>query len=63
LAANATTGAKNPSNEEIEVTPEMIEAGVGAICSANAELSPWVSYEDLAERVYRAMAQLDPKER
>jgi hypothetical protein len=39
----------------------MIGAGEDAICAANAELSPWVSYSDLAERVYRAMAVLDSK--
>jgi hypothetical protein len=33
---------------EIEVTPEMIQAGIDA-------MSPWADYDDLAEEVYRAM--------
>ena len=63
MGHKATTGAENPSveEEEIEITPEMIEAGYDAICGANAELSPFVSYEDLAEQVYLAMARLAPK--
>lgn len=54
--------AKDAGEEEIEVTEEMIEAGYDAICGANAEISPFVSYEHLAERVYLAMARLAPKE-
>jgi len=57
----ATTN-ESAAEEEIEITEEMIEAGYDAICGANAELSPFVSYEDLAERVYLAMARLVPKE-
>ena len=63
-AGHATEAARNDDEEEeIEITPEMIEAGREAICSANAELSPFVSYEDLAEQVYLAMARLAPKRR
>lgn len=47
--------------DEIEITPEMLEAGYDAICGANAELPPFVSYWDLAEQVYLAMARLAPK--
>jgi general stress protein YciG len=52
----ARHGGEETGEEEIEVTEEMIAAGEDAICAANAELSPWVSYSDLAEKVYRAMA-------
>lgn len=53
--ANATTDTKE--HEEIEVTPEMIEAGEDVILCAvgGAELGGHFSASDLAEEVYRAM--------
>lgn len=62
-ADSARCGAEKTGEEEIEVTQEMIAAGEDAICAANAELSPWVSYSDLAERVSRAMAALGSKDK
>jgi hypothetical protein len=43
--------------DEIEVTPEMIEAGVSAICAPESE------YEieaETAARIYRAMQRVRP---
>ena len=44
--------------KEVEITPKMIEAGVSAIFASGVE--PWISTadwaSDLADQVYRAMA-------
>lgn len=45
-----------PANE-LEVSPEMIEAGAQAIleCVGGSDLSPYFSAQQLAGEVYRAM--------
>jgi len=43
---------------EIEVTPAMIEAGKGVICSA--DLGNYFSASELAEKVFRAMFRAGP---
>ncbi len=47
--ANATKLAE----EEIEITPEMIEAGAAELASVNLDFE---MLEEAAERIYRAMA-------
>jgi hypothetical protein len=48
--ANATTEPKE--HEEIEITPEMIEAGVVALVSYNPDFE---LEEDAAARIFKAM--------
>lgn len=57
MADKATTGAENPSAEEIEITPEMIDAGEKATFYelGGADLEGVFSAADLAVKVYRAM--------
>lgn len=40
-----------PATDEIEVTPEMIEAGIRA-------MSCWADYDEMAEDVYVAMERV-----
>ena len=47
-----------PAGAEIEATPEMIEAGAKVICSVTFDLG---DQEFWAEKVYRAMAALNPR--
>ena len=56
--ANATTAPG--TEDEIEVTPEMIKAGEYAVYELGAECSsPYHAAADLAVAVYRAMASVD----
>ena len=55
---------KNPPEPEVEITPEMVEAGEGAVWTAASEpgfgeIGASFSPRDLAISVYRAMAALD----
>jgi hypothetical protein len=52
---------KDAPSAEIEVTPEMIEAGEEAILCVvgGADLGGWFSADDLAKRVFLAMAEKD----
>jgi hypothetical protein len=48
---------KAPATREIEVTPEMIEAGIAAYYAANARFE----FEDeIVKRIYLAMSRLAP---
>jgi len=58
------SGRDRPATEpidEIEITPEMIEAGESVILSevGGADLGGWFSASDLAVRVFLAMRALD----
>ena len=47
-----------PEKDEVEITPEMIEAGAEAIFELREDLTAW----SLAKRIYRAMerARISP---
>lgn len=48
-------------SEEIEITPEMIGAGVSALpMFAPSEIAPWTE-ERLVSEVYRAMRSREPR--
>ena len=50
----APEGGKPPSTEEIEVTPEMIEAGT----QVRAEIDPFFeSWDVIVTKIYRAMEE------
>ncbi len=57
-------GSAGAPENEIEVTPEMIEAGVSAVQEITGEIIPLVGGEsrEIAVAVYRAMVSLAPSE-
>jgi hypothetical protein len=60
MADRPTRRAAEPAGEEIEVTPEMIEEGVGAYY-ANAVTDTGLDImRDVVREVYIAMAKLAP---
>jgi hypothetical protein len=48
-----------PADGEIEITPEMIEAGAEVILEAYGGLDLFSPPTDVAARVFRAMSRLD----
>ena len=56
-------GNLNPETREIEITPEMIEAGAKIVWEIFDEVISWGSEtgRDVARRAYLAMGSLDPE--
>lgn len=56
-STHATAKAVGAPDTEIEITPEMIEAGLRVLYDSNAIEHPlWEADRQLAEKVFRAMA-------
>ena len=50
-----------PSMEDIQITPEMIEAGIEALVGSIGPLSPGDDRESTVVRIFERMRRLEPK--